>query len=112
MLSAACIIRCQGDIFYLLYRIGECGIRRHWRLFETITPLLRSMEGTYHGQVCIVVLVVHLVLGYMYVLWYSECTWYCLCVGYMYSVVLGTQPGTRGEWSLYNSKPFPSPKEF
>ena len=38
-------------------------MRCHWRLFVTITPLLRSMEGTCHGQVCRVVLVVHLVLS-------------------------------------------------
>ena len=69
-------------IFYLIYRIGECGVRRHWRLFVTITPLLRSMEATCHGQVCIVVLVVYQCLLHllyvlaicMYVLWCLERT--------------------------------------
>ena len=32
-------------------------------LFVTLTPLLQSMEGACHGQVCIVVLVVYLVLS-------------------------------------------------
>ena len=71
--------------FYLLYRIGEFDVRRHWRLFVTITHLLQSMKGTYHRQMCIVVLVAHLVLsvlaalvvcvGYIYVLWCLERTY-------------------------------------
>ena len=74
--------RSSRGIFYLIYRIGECGVRRHWRLFVAITPLLQSMEGTCYGQVCIVVIVAHLVLsvlaalvifvGYM---WCLECTY-------------------------------------
>ena len=72
----------QGSVFYLLYWIGECGVGRHWRLFVTITPLLQSMESTCHGQVCIVVLVVHLVLSVHAALG--------ICVSYMYSGVLGT----------------------
>ena len=53
MVGVACITGGQGCIFYLLYQIGECGVGHHWRLFVTITPLLRSIEGTYHGQVCL-----------------------------------------------------------
>ena len=67
--------RRSRGIFYLIYRIGECGVRRRWRLFVTITPLLRSMEGTCHGQVCIMVLVVHLELSVLAALG--------ICVGYM-----------------------------
>ena len=35
--------------------VNGAGVGCHWRLLVTITPLLRSMEGTYHGQVCIAV---------------------------------------------------------
>ena len=74
--------RSLRGILYLIYQIAECGVRHHWRLFVTITPLLQSMEGTCHGQACIVVFEAHLVLsvlaalvvcvGYM---WYLECTY-------------------------------------
>ena len=51
-------------------------------LLVTITPLLGSMEGTCHGQVCIVVLGAHQVLSVPAALG--------ICVGYMYSGALGT----------------------
>ena len=70
--------RSSRDIFYLIYRIGECGMRRHWRLFVTITSLLQSMEGTCHGQVRIVVLIVHLVLSVLAALVLYVAT--CVCI--------------------------------
>ena len=54
MVGVAYIIGGQG-VYFTSYRIGECGMRRHWKLFVTITSLLQSMEGTCHGQVCILV---------------------------------------------------------
>ena len=57
---ASCIIGVQGCIFYLLSGWGVW----HGMLLEIVCnnhSLLRSMEGTYYGQVCIVVLGVHLV---------------------------------------------------
>ena len=51
-------------------------MRHHCRLFVTITPLLRTMEGICLGQVCFVVLVVHLVLSVLAALG--------ICVGYMW----------------------------
>ena len=36
----------KGGIIYLGYRIGECGVGRHWRLSVTITPLIRCMCGS------------------------------------------------------------------
>ena len=82
--------RRSRDIFYLIYWIGECDVRRHWSLFVTITPLLQSMEGTCHRLVCIVVLAVHLVhnepyvllymLLHVYVLWCLLRTWCCQCL--------------------------------
>ena len=89
MVGVAYIIGVQGVFFP---HISDWGVwvRRHWMLFVAITPLLQSMEGTCHGQVRIVVLVVHLVLsvfaalgicvGYMYVLWCLERTWCCQCL--------------------------------
>ena len=71
--------RRSRGIFYLIYRIGECGVRCHWKLFVTINPLLQSMEGTCHGQVCIVVLVVHLVLSELAAL--VVCVAICMCCG-------------------------------
>ena len=65
--------RRSRGIFYLIYLIGECGVRRHWKLFVTITPLLQSMEGTCHRQVCIVVLGAHLVLSVLTVLGICVC---------------------------------------
>ena len=32
--------RRSRGIFYLIYRIAECGVRCHWRLFVTIIPAL------------------------------------------------------------------------
>ena len=74
-------------------------MERTWRLFVPITPLLQSMEGTKHGQVCIVVLGAHLMLsvlaalgicvGYMCLLRCLERTWCCVCVAYMNSGVIG-----------------------
>ena len=48
-------------------------MRRNWRLFVTITPLLQSMEGTCHGQ-C--------------VLWCLLCTWCCQCLLHLSYVLL------------------------
>ena len=70
-------------------------MRHHWRLFVTITPLLRSKEGTCYGQVCIVVLVdcqclLHLsyVLAMcMCALWYLKRTWCCQCLLHWASVL-------------------------
>ena len=89
--------RSSGGIFYLMYWIGECSVRRHWRLFVTITPLLQSMEGTCHGQVRIVVLVAHLVLSvlaahgicvvYVYELWCWSVPVLAalgICIGYIW----------------------------
>ena len=84
--------RTSRGIFHLLYQIGECGVRCHWRLFVTITPLLRSMEGTCHGHVYILVLVVLLVL--------SELAALGICVGYMYLWGAWRKPGAREEWPL------------
>ena len=56
-------------------------MRRHWSLFVTITPLLRSMECTCHGQVCILVLVMNLVMSVLAAL--------VVCVGCVCVVVLG-----------------------
>ena len=36
----------KEGIIYLGYRIGECGVGRHWRLSVTITPLIRCMCGS------------------------------------------------------------------
>ena len=36
----------KGDIIYLGYRIGECGVGCHWRLSVTIIPLIRCMCGS------------------------------------------------------------------
>ena len=93
--------RSSRGIFYLIYCIGECGVRLHWRLFVTITSLLQSMEGTCHGHVCIVVLVMYLVLSVLALLVVCVATCVCVvvlvahlvlsvlaalvvCVGYMY----------------------------
>ena len=38
MVDVACIVGGQGGIFYLVYRIGECGMGRHWRLLVTSLP--------------------------------------------------------------------------
>ena len=55
-----CSRRWRGYI-YLVYRIGECGMGRYWRLVATITPLLRSMCGS----------------G---ILWCLTGTWCCYCL--------------------------------
>ena len=59
-----------------MYRIGECGVGRHWRLLVTITPLLRSMYGS----------------GILWCLtgtWCYECLLHCyLCWLYVCMVVL------------------------
>ena len=49
MIDVACIVGGERGIFYLVYRVGECGVGRHWRLLVTITPLLRSSRGGYCG---------------------------------------------------------------
>ena len=46
MVDVASIVGGEGGIFYLVYQIGECGVRQHWRLLVTITHLLRSMCGS------------------------------------------------------------------
>ena len=75
--GAAYKIKRQGCIFYLLIRTGD-----HLRFFVTITPMLPSMEGTYHRQECIVVFVVHLMLLVL--------TAFVVCVARcVYIVVLG-----------------------
>ena len=81
----------------------------YWRLFATITSLFRSVEGTYHRQVCIVVLGAHLVLSelavcvcygawstpgaiiacYMCVFWCLEHTWCYQSLLYVCVMVLG-----------------------
>ena len=78
MVGVACVIGGQGCIFYLLYRIGEYSIPCHWRLFVIITTLLQSMEGTYHGQMCIAMLVAHLVLSVLAALWHMWCLYVCV----------------------------------
>ena len=40
MVDVACVVGSEGGIFYLVYRIGECGMGCHWRLLVTITSLL------------------------------------------------------------------------
>ena len=44
--SVTCVVGGEGGIFYIVYRIGEYGVGRHWRLLVTITPLPRSMCGS------------------------------------------------------------------
>ena len=70
--------RKSRDIFYLIYRIGKCGVRRHWRLFVTNTTLLQSMEGTCYGEMCIVALVEYLVLSVLAAL--VVCVATCVCI--------------------------------
>ena len=83
-------------LLFILRIVSVLCVLRCVMLFVTITPLLRSMEGTCHGQVCIVVLVAHLVLSVLAALGicvgYMWCFMWCLehlCVGYMYCGVLG-----------------------
>ena len=113
---------------YILPPISDWGVWHETTLevVVTMTPLLRSMEGTCHEQVCVVVLGAHLVLsvlaalvaciGYMYLLWCLERTWYCLCLLYWAYVlaICGAlsapmcwlcvlwgawrTPGARGKW--------------
>ena len=40
LVDFACVVGGEGGIFYLVYRIGECGVGRHWRLLVKIIPLL------------------------------------------------------------------------
>ena len=57
---------------------------------EAITHLFRSMEGTCHGHVCIMVLGAHLVLSVLAALcWLYVVLGAHLCVGYIYCGMLG-----------------------
>ena len=46
IVEVAYVVGGEGGMFYLVCRIGECGVGRHWRLLVTITPLLQSMCGS------------------------------------------------------------------
>ena len=76
-------------------------------LFVTITPLLRSMEGTCHGQVCIVVFVVSVLaalvvcVAYMYVLWCLERTWCCQCLLHL-AYVLALCGAWSAIWQMHH----------
>ena len=50
----------------------------HRKLFVTITPMLLSIEGTYHGQVCIMVVALHLLLLVLAAL--VVCVPTCVCI--------------------------------
>ena len=84
----------------------ECGVGRHWSLFATITPLLQSMECTYHGQVCVVVLGTHLVLLVLAALVMCvvisvalECTWCCqYLLHFSYVLALCVYCGAWSTW--------------
>ena len=89
---------------------SECSVHVVVMLLVTITPLLGPMEGTCHGQVCIVVLGAHQVLsvpaalgicvGYMCVLCVLGAAHLVLiCVGYMYSGALGAHLVQEGSGS-------------
>ena len=113
--------RRSRGIFYLIYWIGECGVRCHWRLFVTITPLLPSATDRCVLWCLLRTWCCHYLLHLSYVLaicmccgaWSAPgavsscCTWHMcwlyvvlgahLCVGYVYCGVLGAH--LVQEWS-------------
>ena len=78
---------------FIPHAVSVLCVLRYVMLFVTITPLLRAMECSYHRQVCIVVLVVHLVLSVLAAL--VVCVMFCgagsapMCWLYVCVVVLG-----------------------
>ena len=96
--------RRSRGIFYLLYRIGECGVRRHWRLFcnnNSPAPIYRGYlprTGVYFGACCAPGAV-------------RACRTWHLCWLYIFVGYLAQTWCKRG-WFLQNSKLFPSPMEL
>ena len=87
---------------YILSPISdwEYSIPCHWRLFVIITTLLRSMEGTYHGQMCIAMLVAHLVLSVLAALVMYVPT--CMCIVVLgVHLVLSVLAALWHMWCLY-----------